>query len=168
MTTKSNRNKYFISSVTFQLFKKPEVNVNYKDVQEEIGKENPTIADVFNAIKTIRTQKLPDPKKIGNAGSFFRNPYVTKEFFAELKISFPELKGYEEAEFIKLPAAQLIDMCGWKGKIDKGVGVYQNQALVLCNFGGAKGPDVKYFAEQIQRSVKYKFGVDILPEVNIY
>ena len=163
-----NKYKYYITSVTFQLSKKPEVNINYKDVQEEIGKEYPTIADIFNAIVAIRTRKLPDPKKIGNAGSFFKNPYITKELFEQLKKLFPELKGYEEADYVKLPAAQLIDMCGWKGKVMNDVGVYQNQALVLCNYGNAKGADVKQFAEQIQQSVKDKFGVDIHPEVNIY
>jgi len=163
-----NKNKYYITSVTFQLSKKPVININYKDVQEEIGKKKPSIKDVFQAVVSIRERKLPDPEKIGNAGSFFKNPYVTNELFESLKKKFPELKGYEEADYIKLPAAQLIDMCGWKGKTENGVGVYQNQALVLCNFGEAKGEDIQKFAEKIQVSVKEKFGIDIHPEVNIY
>jgi UDP-N-acetylmuramate dehydrogenase len=162
------KKKFYITSVTFQLKKNPEANINYQDVKDEIGKEKPSIRDVFEAVTNIRTRKLPDPKQIGNAGSFFKNPYISKDVFIKLKKEFPELKGYEESERIKLPAAQLIDLCGWKGKEENNVGVYQNQALVLCNFGEARGEDIKKFAEQIQASVKEKFGIDIHPEVNIY
>ncbi|MBC8343208.1 MAG: UDP-N-acetylmuramate dehydrogenase [Bacteroidetes bacterium] len=163
-----NKNKYFITSVTFRLAKTPVVNINYKDVKEETGKANPSIADVFHAVMAIRTRKLPSPKELGNAGSFFKNPHTSKTHYYELQKVYPDLKGFEEKDSIKLAAAQLIDLCGWKGKVEKGVGVYQQQALVICNYGNAKGSDVIGFAKKIQKSVKEKFGIDLIPEVNIY
>ncbi|MFC2114205.1 UDP-N-acetylmuramate dehydrogenase [Bacteroidota bacterium] len=163
-----NKGKYYISSVTFQLTKNPIPNLKYKDVEEEITQDEPTIADVFHAVVSIRKRKLPDYVETGNAGSFFKNPYISISQYTMLKESFPDLKGFAEEDRVKLPAAQLIDLCGWKGVVEKQVGVYQNQALVLCNYGGAKGKDILEFSRKIQDSVKEKFDVEIIPEVNIY
>ena len=161
------RNNKFITSVSFQLAKNPKVNFAYQDVKNEIKTNHPDIKEVFDAVVAIRKRKLPDPAVIGNAGSFFKNPVVSKDRYEKLLLSFPELKGYESDYCVKLAAAQLIDLCGWKNKRENNTGVHQSQALVIVNYGNASGQDIFQFSQKIQQSVYEKFGVELIPEVNI-
>jgi len=130
-----------------------------------------TARQVRDAIISIRNSKLPDPKVVGNGGSFFMNPIVEEDVFSSLISRFPGMPYYvvecvNEKKY-KIPAGWMIDQCGWKGKILGKAGVHDKQALVLVNMGGAKGEDVVNLCRAIQRDVKEKFGVEILPEVNI-
>jgi UDP-N-acetylmuramate dehydrogenase len=164
------KSKYVILNVSFRLSKKPKVNVAYGAIQETLkamGIENPSLKDVSNAVIQIRKSKLPDPADIGNSGSFFKNPEISKEQYSQLKQEFPAIPGYEVSEeVIKVPAGWLIEQAGWKG-IRKGeVGVHDKQALVLVNFGEGTGQQVADLAKEIQTSIKGKFGITILPEVN--
>jgi UDP-N-acetylmuramate dehydrogenase len=164
------KSKYVILNVSFRLSKKPKVNVAYGAIQETLkamGIENPSLKDVSNAVIQIRKSKLPDPAEIGNSGSFFKNPEISKEQYSQLKQEFPAIPGYEVSEeVIKVPAGWLIEQAGWKG-IRKGeVGVHDKQALVLVNFGEGTGQQVADLAKEIQTSIKGKFGITILPEVN--
>jgi UDP-N-acetylmuramate dehydrogenase len=118
-------------------------------------------------VAEIRRGKLPDPKELGNAGSFFKNVYVLAEKLSELKKNYPEMPSFAEGEMIKIPAGWLIEQCGWKGKKVGRVGVHDKQALVLVNYGGATGEEVKNLSDQIIASVYQKFGLRITPEVNL-
>ena len=132
------------------------------------GIDKPTIQDVSNAVIQIRKSKLPDPKDIGNAGSFFKNPTIDKIDYEGLKAEFSSIPGYELPEDkVKVPAAWLIEQCGWKGTTKNKVGVHKNQALVLVNHGGGTGNELWELALEIQKSVADKFGIDLHPEVNI-
>lgn len=162
------RNRYYIVSVSFMLDKNPILNTEYQDIKDELCTENPTIQDVFNAVVSIRRRKLPDPQVLGNAGSFFKNPVVSYEKYEKLLQKYPDLKGFETRYAIKLAAAQLIEKCGWKGVVENNTGVYHNQALVIVNYGGASGSDILRFAQKIQESVYQTFGIELIPEVNIY
>lgn len=166
------KEKYFISSVTLRLTSKEhQLNTAYGAIQETLQKMNvtkATIADVARAVIAIRTSKLPDPKEIGNAGSFFKNPSVTNDVYNTLKAAYPAMPGYiGENQYVKIPAAWLIEQCGWKGKRINDVGVHQHQALVLVNYGNGKGNEILQLAKNIQRSVKEKFNIELTPEVNI-
>ena len=126
------------------------------------------IGAVRQAIIDIRQSKLPDPKILGNGGSFFVNPMVPVEKYRELAAKYPGMPHYEvDAERVKIPAGWLIEQCGWKGRSQGRVGVYEKQALVLVNLGGATGQEVLDLCRQIQHDVKQKFGVEIKPEVNV-
>lgn len=180
------RDRYVIVSVTYRLAKAPhQVNVTYRDVDEELHSERAkernsemakerngetvTIRDVYEAVVRIRTRKLPDPAVIGNAGSFFKNPVVSAETYAALAADHVEMPHYPQADgSVKLAAAWLIDQCGWKGYREDGIGVHDRQALVLVNHDGATGADIIDLAQRIQRSVKDRFGVDLMPEVNVW
>jgi UDP-N-acetylmuramate dehydrogenase len=122
--------------------------------------------DISDAVSAIRRSKLPDPKVIGNAGSFFKNVFVEKSLLNELKKSFPDTPSFEEGEIVKIPAGWLIEACGWKGKRLGNVGVHDKQALVLVNHGGATGEEIKNLAYEIIESVEKKFGLKLTPEVN--
>jgi UDP-N-acetylmuramate dehydrogenase len=165
------KNKYIITRVTFKLRKQPNFNVSYgaiKDTLTQMGVEELTLKAVSDAVISIRKSKLPDPAIIGNAGSFFKNPEVEESVYQSLKEKYPTVPGYPAAKgFIKVPAGWLIEQAGWKGKKVGETGVHKDQALVLVNYGQAKGNDVWSLALEVQRSVKEKFGVDIIPEVNI-
>lgn len=161
-----------IVDVTIRLTKKDHsINTEYyalQDYMETHEIENPGIADLFNAVVSIRRSKLPDPKLIGNAGSFFKNPIVGRDVFESLQSDYADMPFYEiEANSIKIPAGWLIEKAGWKGKRVGNVGTYENQALVIVNHGGATGDEIYRHAVNIQVSVREKFGIDLQPEVNI-
>lgn len=161
--------QYIITSVTFQLNKKPEFNIEYGTIQEtlqESGNEELSIQAISDAVIKIRQSKLPDPKEIGNAGSFFKNPTISIENWETLKESFPNIPGYDVPEGKKVPAAWLIEQSGWKGKRFGETGVHAKQPLVLVNYGNSKGNDIKELAENIQASVFEKFGIPLKAEVN--
>lgn len=130
--------------------------------------QNPKIKDIYEAVIDIRQSKLPDPKLIGNAGSFFKNPVVHRRKFEELQSRFEEMPYYEvNGNEVKIPAGWLIEKTGWKGKRIGDVGTYQNQALVIVNHGNATGTDIYNFSQLVQKSVKETFGIELVPEVNI-
>lgn len=169
---KAYKGQYFILNVTFKLSKKPTLNTSYGTIQktlEEMQVTEPDIAAVSRAVCHIRSSKLPDPAKLGNAGSFFKNPEIPKTQYETLKEKFPEMPAYVTGEnTVKIPAGWLIEQCGWKGKRVGNTGSHKDQSLVLVNYGDAKGEEIKNLAFEIQKSVKEKFGIDISPEVNIF
>jgi UDP-N-acetylmuramate dehydrogenase len=162
------KGNYIITSVVFRLEKKPVFRLHYQHLEEEVLKTGEiNLQNIRKTIIQIRESKLPDPKITGNAGSFFMNPVISKEHFLSLKALYPQMPHYFDSEQKeKIPAAWLIDQCGWKGKQIGNAGVHQNQALVLVNLGGATGEEIVFLAKQIQLSVKEKFGIDLKPEVN--
>jgi UDP-N-acetylmuramate dehydrogenase len=166
------KGQYLITKVYLNLTlpKFHQLNVQYGDIQKtlvEKGISAPTIKDISDAVIAIRQSKLPDPKLIGNAGSFFKNPEIPLTQFDELKIKFPSIVGYPTAmNTVKVAAGWLIETAGWKGKRRGAVGVHERQALVLVNYGGAKGLEIKALAESIQTSVFNLFGISLTAEVN--
>lgn len=165
------KGKYFIVSVVFKLSKVPKLNTSYGDITTTLTKNSisePGIKDICDAVIEIRSNKLPDPKIIGNAGSFFKNPVITKLQFDELKSVFPDIKSFPVDETtVKIPAAWLIEQTGWKGKRLGNVGVHDKQALVLVNYSNGTGDELLQLANQIIHSVKNKFNITLSPEVNI-
>lgn len=161
---------YIITSVSLSLRKNPVPNTSYKalaDVLAGKGITKPTIKQVSDAVIAIRQSKLPDPADIGNTGSFFKNPVISKKQFKKLQEEYPQIPYYPAGKDIKIPAAWLIDQCGWKGKRFGDAGVHKMQALVIVNYGQAKGHEILDLSKRIQASVKEKFGVELVPEVNI-
>lgn len=127
-----------------------------------------SIKAVSDAVIKIRNSKLPNPKELGNAGSFFKNPSISKTQFDELVLKYPVMPSYPQKDgSIKIPAGWLIEQCGWKGKVVGNTGSHKSQALVLVNYGNASGKEIWNLAIEIQKSVKEKFGIEILPEVNV-
>ena len=165
------KNKFFVTKVRLILSKNPVVKTEYGNVKDELlktGKTEFTIKDVSKAISKIRTEKLPDPKVLGNAGSFFKNLEIQVEEFDLLKEKFPDAKGYTLSENkIKVPAAWLIEKAGWKGLRKGNVGTHKVHALVIVNYGGATGEEVLHFAKEIKKSVYENFGIVLEEEVNI-
>lgn len=166
------KDQYIITSVVFKLTKKNhKINTGYGDIQKELEKHhitNPTIKDVSNAVITIRQTKLPDPKELGNSGSFFKNPIVSRELFNKAKALHPEMKHYDVSETeVKVPAGWLIEQAGFKGIRRGDAGVHKNQALVLVNYGNATGQEIVNLSKEIQRTILEKFGIPIEAEVNI-
>jgi UDP-N-acetylmuramate dehydrogenase len=167
------KEKYFISSVTLSVTKKNhQLNTSYGAIQETLLQRNihhASIRDVSDAVIFIRQSKLPDPKLIGNAGSFFKNPIISNKKYQELKQSYPDIPGYSPVnQEVKIPAGWLIEQCGWKGKTINNIGVHKHQALVLVNYGGGNGNEIFQLAEKIKQSVKEKFGIALMSEVNIF
>jgi len=165
------RNKFIITEVIFRLSKLPILNINYgriKSELEKLPKNDYSIADVREAVINIRQSKLPDTDKIGNAGSFFKNPEISEiEFIAIQKIN-PQIPFYNTApDVYKIPAGWLIEQCGWKGKRFGDAGCYTEQALILCNYGSAQPNEIIKLAALIKKSVYEKFGIAITEEVNI-
>ena len=163
---------YLIASVCFKLAKKAELHTAYgaiQDVLNEQGIQNPSIQDVANAVIQIRQSKLPDPKEIGNSGSFFKNPTVSATEAERLKASFPNIPSYPVvgSTEVKFPAGWFIEQAGWKGFRDGDAGVHAKQALVLVNYGNATGLQLLALSEKIKKSVESKFGVLLETEVNI-
>lgn len=163
------KGRYFITAVVLKLSKKENKNVEYRALKEyfESNNLNPeTISDISLAITTIRKTKLPDPKVLGNAGSFFKNIFIDEEELRELQQNYPDIPNFREGHDIKIPAAWLIEKCGWKGKRVGNVGMHEKQALVLVNYGGATGEEIRNFADTVVFSVQSKFGLTLVPEVN--
>jgi UDP-N-acetylmuramate dehydrogenase len=166
----SCRDRFVIASVTYRLRKKPVLNTSYGAIAQELaamGVTEPMIHDVSEAVIRIRTSKLPDWRKTGNAGSFFKNPQVTIEKFEALKKDHPAIVGYPQGDGRKLAAGWLIEQCGWKGFREGDAGCYPKQALVLVNYGSASGSDIFKLSERIIGSVREKFGVVLEREVNV-
>jgi UDP-N-acetylmuramate dehydrogenase len=165
------KSQFFITKIWLKLQRLPhQLNSSYGDIQKILADKNitaPTIRDISNAVIQIRQSKLPNPKEIGNAGSFFKNPEIPTVQFERLKKDFPYIVGYSSVNGTKVAAGWLIEQCGWKGKRLGAVGVHDKQALVLVNYGGGKGLAIKQLANDIQISVKEKFGIDLIPEVNM-
>ena len=165
------KNQYIILNITLELKKNPVLNINYGDVKailESQNIKNPGIKEVSNAIISIRQSKLPDPKKIGNSGSFFKNPIVSLNQLELIKKKYPNVVNYEinENEF-KIAAGWLIERAGWKGKKFNNYGVHEKQALVLVNYGLANGMEIFELSEKIILDIKDKFGITLEREVNI-
>ena len=168
---KKEKNRYLITTVQFVLKKQPQLRTDYgsiKEILHEKNIKNPSLANLSNAIVQIRTSKLPDPAKLGNAGSFFKNPSVSKTNFEILKTNFPELIAYPISDdTYKLAAGWLIENCGWKGVRKGNVGCYDKQSLVIVNYGQATGKEIYDFSEEIIQSVLTKFNIVLEREVNI-
>jgi UDP-N-acetylmuramate dehydrogenase len=166
------KNKYLITSVVFKLNKKQVFNTSYGAIEQELknmGIIQASVKAISDAVINIRSSKLPDPAKIGNAGSFFKNPEVSKQKHDELKGQFPNLVAYvlDNGNY-KLAAGWLIEQCGFKGKRFGDAGVHINQALVLVNYGNANGSEIYNLSQQVLDAVKNAFGVTLEREVNIY
>jgi UDP-N-acetylmuramate dehydrogenase len=166
------REKIFISSVTLSLTKKNHLlRTEYGAIQDTLHTMNvtqPTVQHVSDAVIKIRQQKLPDPAVLGNSGSFFKNPVVAAEHYERLLKDYPTMPGYRtENQSIKIPAAWLIEHCGWKGKTINQAGVHRQQALVLVNYGSASGAEILSLSKKIQHDVSEKFKIVLTPEVNI-
>ncbi len=171
---KELKNQFAILNVTFRLNKNPSFNISYGAIESELKSmniENLNIKAISDAVIKIRSSKLPDPKVIGNAGSFFKNPVINKNTLANMKMAAPsdlEIPFYEiDEEHFKIPAGWLIEQCGWKGYRKRDAGCYDKQALVLVNYGHASGKEIYDLSEEIKISVLEKFGIELEREVNI-
>ena len=168
----SAKGKYVIVEVTFKLTTQNHlIKTEYGAISTELknlGIENPRIQEVSKAVINIRQSKLPNPAEIGNAGSFFKNPSIPLAQFENLKEKFPEIQGYANGNFVKVPAGWLIENAGWKGKQIGNVASHKLQALVIINAtGNASGKEIYDFSTQIIDSVKEKYGIELEREVNI-
>jgi UDP-N-acetylmuramate dehydrogenase len=165
------KGRYFITQVYLKLSKIPQLNVQYGDIQAVLDSKNivsPTISDISETVIEIRKSKLPDPAEIGNCGSFFKNPIISELQFLELRAQFDSIKSFPSVSgFVKVPAAWLIEQCGWKGYRLGDAGVHSKQALVLVNYGHATGIEIYNLALEMQESVYQKFGISLEMEVNI-
>ena len=166
------KDQYIITSVVFKLTKRNHrINISYGDISAELAKNNitnPTLKEVSNAVIAIRKSKLPDPKELGNSGSFFKNPIVSKKAFEAIHAKFPEMKYYDVSETeVKVPAGWLIEQAGFKGKRFGDAGIHKNQALVLVNYGNATGQEILNVSKTIQETILATFGILIETEVNV-
>ena len=163
------KNNFFISDIEITLKKQKHPILHYETLRFALEKKDIpiTLENIGKAICEIRNSKLPDPKKIGNSGSFFKNPVIEEKLFKKIKTHFPEIKYFKKNGEIKLSAGWLIEACGWKGKKTKYCGVYEKQALVLINFGKASGLEIKELSQNIKKDVKQKFEIDLKEEVQI-
>ena len=166
------KNQYVIVSVVFKLTKKNhQLNTSYGAIDielENMGIKNPTIQEVSKAVIAIRESKLPNPKELGNSGSFFKNPIVSIEIYEKAKANFPDMPHYPVSEtLVKVPAGWLIEQAGFKGKRFGDAGIHTKQALVLVNYGNATGNEIWNVAQNIQRTILEKYGISIEAEVNV-
>lgn len=165
------RDQYIITSVTFCLSKSHTINASYGAIESELKQSNitnPTIKDISNAVIAIRSSKLPDPAKIGNAGSFFKNPVVDLALLNKIKESYASIPNYPApGGKVKLAAGWLIDQAGWKGKTLGNHGVHKLQALVLVNYSNCTGSDILDLSSRIISDIEHKFGITLEREVNI-
>ena len=163
------KGRYIITYVTYRLSKSPQFYLEYGNVKGELEKQGCelTLKNVRDVIIRIREAKLPDPKVQGNAGSFFMNPVIPRMQYESLLAKYPDMPHYKvDEEWVKVPAAWMIDRCGWKGRRMGNAGVHDKQALVLVNCGGATGQEIITLSQHIQQSVYESFGIAIVPEVN--
>jgi len=166
------KDQYIITSVVFKLTKRNhKINTSYGDIAKELEKQNvttPTLKDVSNAVIAIRQSKLPDPKELGNSGSFFKNPIIPKEQYEKAHALHPEMPHYVVSETeVKVPAGWLIEKTGFKGKRFGDAGIHKNQALVLVNYGNATGQEILAVSRDIQATILREFGIAIEAEVNV-
>ena len=166
------KDQFIITSVVFKLTKHiHKINISYGDITKELEKQNvitPTLKDVSNAVIAIRQSKLPDPKELGNSGSFFKNPIISKEQFEKARALHPEMPHYVISETeVKVPAGWLIEKAGFKGKRFGDAGIHKNQALVLVNYGNATGQEILNVSRDIQATILKEFGIVIEAEVNV-
>jgi len=166
------KDQFVITSVVFKLTKRNhKINTSYGDILAELTKKeitNPTIKDVSNAVIAIRQSKLPNPKELGNSGSFFKNPILLKSDFEKIHKKFPEMRYFEVSETeVKVPAGWLIEQAGFKGKRFGDAGIHKNQALVLVNYGNATGQEILAVSKEIQATILKTFGIAIEAEVNV-
>jgi UDP-N-acetylmuramate dehydrogenase len=166
------KDQYIITAVTFKLTKNNHVlNTSYGAIDAELEKmniSNPTIKDVSDAVIAIRSSKLPNPKELGNSGSFFKNPIIAKEQYEKAVVHFPDMPHYKVSETeVKVPAGWLIEQAGFKGKRFGYAGIHKNQALVLVNYGNATGQEILEVSKNIQQTILEQFGIAIEAEVNI-
>jgi len=165
------KGRYFILSVLLKLSKKPNLNLEYAPLKKKFENRDPgsiSVKQVSDAVKEIRLSKLPDPAKLGNAGSFFKNPLVSFAKIEELVAEYPEIPFYKvDEENYKVAAGWLIEKAGWKGKRIGDAGVHKKQALVLVNYGSVTGEEIFKLSQQVQSSVNSKFGVDLECEVTV-
>ena len=169
---KKYKNRFVILNVTFQLRKDPVFNISYGAIEKELnhmGVQQLNVKAISDAVTRIRTSKLPDPKTIGNAGSFFKNPVIDFDQFEKMKHDHQQVIPFFkiDEEHYKIPAGWLIEQCGWKGFRSGDVGCYEKQALVLVNFGNARGEEIYALSEKIKKSVMEKFNIVLEREVNI-
>lgn len=165
------KDQFIITYVTYKLNKIPTFNTSYGAIEQQLeinGVKDLSIREISKAVIQIRQSKLPDPKQIGNAGSFFKNPVISQAQFQDLYREYPEISYYPSSENVKIAAGWLIDKLGWKGKTFNNYGVHKNQALVLVNYGGAEGKSIYELSEKIIESVKLNFNITLEREVNIY
>lgn len=166
------KDKIFITSVTFRLNKTPEFNTSYGAIEQELKKmdiEEVSIAAIADAVIAIRSSKLPNPREIGNAGSFFKNPAISLEQYDSLKASFHDIPSYPVSDtMVKVPAGWLIEQCGWKGFRAGDTGVHEKQALVLVNYGSATGGAVWDLSDNIVKTVHDKFHIELEREVQVW
>ena len=169
---KQQKNRYLITQVHFVLQKQPHLRTDYgaiKEVLHEKNIKNPSMADVSNAVIQIRNAKLPDPAILGNAGSFFKNPSISKTDYEKLALQFPQMMAYPISDKVyKLAAGWLIEHCGWKGVRKGKVGCFEKQSLVIVNYDHASGKEIFDFSEEIIQSVLQKFTILLEREVNIF
>lgn len=166
----SLKGQYVLTSVTFRLQKTPQFNTSYGAIEKELETmqvDELSIRAISQAVINIRSSKLPDPKQIGNAGSFFKNPVIPTAQFEELKVKYPEIVGYPAGDQTKVAAGWLIERAGWKGKRIANHGVHERQALVLVNYGGAEGQAIYDLSTDIRAAVLDQFGIALEREVNI-
>ena len=157
---------YIITYITLRLQRFPQYNLEYGNLAEAMKDKEITLQAVSNAVTTIRREKLPEPDELGSAGSFFMNPVISREQFEKLKAEYPAIPSYPDAEgCIKVSAGWLIEQCGFKGKREGNVGVYEKQALIIVNYGGATGDEIALFAEKINNAVTQKFNITLTLEV---
>lgn len=165
------KNQYIILNITLELNKNPVLNLNYGDVKAILENKNikkPSVKDVSDAIISIRQKKLPDPKKIGNSGSFFKNPVVSLKKLKSIQKKYPKVVSYKiNKDEFKIAAGWMIERAGWKGKKFKNYGVHENQALVLVNYGLANGMEIFNLSKKIILDIKEKFEITLEREVNI-
>jgi UDP-N-acetylmuramate dehydrogenase len=166
------KGKYFITEVNYRLQKKHQLNLSYGAIKKELENRNiinPKIKDVSSVVIDIRQSKLPDPAKIGNCGSFFKNPVISMDTYQELIKKYPGIPSYPiDKNSVKIPAGWLIDKGGWKGFRKNQVGTHQRQALVIINHGGASGLEIWEFAKELIEKVDKKYSIRLEPEVNIW
>ncbi|MEI8278844.1 MAG: UDP-N-acetylmuramate dehydrogenase [Bacteroidota bacterium] len=165
------KDKVFVSSVVFKLHKQAAYRTSYGAINEELTKMQVPLstAAIANAVINIRSSKLPDPKKIGNAGSFFKNPTISTEHFELLQTNYPSIPSYPVNDTtVKIPAGWLIEQCGWKGYRKGDAGVHEKQALVLVNYQHASGAEIWQLSTDILTSIKERFGILLEREVQVW